>query len=62
MNDVSEKTLKLSEVTNGITNFFGQTVHGTSRETLLGNMCSFLSDTVQETIVTMASKACHVSS
>ena len=65
LNDVSEKTIKLSDVTKGITNFYGQAAHGvysTTRETLLGNMCSFLSDTVQETIVTMASKACQVSS
>ena len=64
MNDVTKKTIKLSEVTKGITNVFDQAAHGvysTTRETLLGNMCNFLSDTVQETIVTMASKACHVS-
>ena len=61
MDDVIEKTNKLSDLTDGITNYFGRPEYNTSRETMLGDMCHFLDDTIQEAVVTMTTKACHVS-
>ena len=60
MDDVIEKTNKLGDLTNGITNFFIRPEYNTSRETMLGDMCHFLSDTVEETMVTMTTKVCRV--
>ena len=61
MDEVIEKTNKLSDLTDGITNYFGRPEYDTPRETMLGDMCHFLSDTVEETLVTMGTKACNVS-
>ena len=58
---VLEKNNELSDLTKSITDFFGKPEYNTTRETLLGNMCNFFSDTIQETIIAMATKACHVS-
>ena len=61
MDDVIEKTNKLSDLTDRITNYFGRPEYDTPRETMLGDMCHFLADTVEETIVTIGTKACNVS-
>ena len=55
-----QKDVQLENVTHGITSFFGKLVYKTTRDTLLGDMCSFLSDTIEETVVVMGTKACHV--
>ena len=60
IDDIIEKTNKLDDLTDGITNFFGRPEYKTSRETMLGDMCHFLSDTMEEAITTMTTKACHV--
>ena len=59
--EVIEKTNKLSYLTDNITNFFGRPEYNTSRETMLGDMCHFLDDTIQEAVATMTTKACYVS-
>ena len=61
MYEIIEKTNKLSDLTEGITNFFGRPEYDTARETMLGDMCHFLDNTMQETVVIMTSKACYVS-
>ena len=58
---VLEKTNKLADLTDFIINFFGRPGYNTTRETLLGNTCQFLSDTMQVAIATMTTKACRVS-
>ena len=61
IDDVIEKTNKLGDLTNGITTFFGRPEYNTSRETMLGDMCHFLSDTAEEILFTITTKACSVS-
>ena len=61
IDDVIEKTNKLSDLTDRITNYFGGPEYNTPRETMLGDMCHFLSGTVEEILVTMTTKACRVS-
>ena len=56
-----EKNNKLSEVTKSIIDFYGVPEYNTTRELLLGDMCHFLSGTIQETIVAMGTKVCRVS-
>ena len=58
---IIQKTNKLGDLTDFITGFFGRPEYNTARETMLGDMCHFLSDAMEETINTMTMKACHVS-
>ena len=60
IDNVLEMTNNLDDLTDFITNFFGKPMYKTARETMLGDMCSFMSDTIQETIVAMGTKACRV--
>ena len=60
IDEVLQKNMQLENVTHDISSFFGKLVYSTTRDTLLGNMCSFLSYTIQEAIVIMGTKACHV--
>ena len=61
IDDVIEKTNKLGELTDNITNFFGRPEYNTTRETLLGDICQLLSDTIEVTVVTTTTRACRVS-
>ena len=61
IDNVMEKTNTLKDLTSGIVHFFGRTKYNTTRETLLGDICQLLSDTIQVAIVTMTTRACRVS-
>ena len=64
MKDVTEKSIKLGAFTDRITSDIGQGEHksyNTTREALLGDLCYFLSDAIEEIVITMATKACRVS-
>ena len=61
IDDVIEKTNKLGDLTENITNFFGRREYNTTRETLLGDICQLLSDTIEVTVITMTTRACRVS-
>ena len=61
IDDVIEKTNKLGDLTENITNFFGRREYNTTRETLLGDICQLLSDTIEVTVITMIPRACRVS-
>ena len=60
IDDVLQKNEQLHKVAHDVTNFFATEEYNTTRETLLGDICKFLSDTIQEAIVVMGTKACHV--
>ena len=60
IDNVLEMTNNLDDLTNFIASFFGKPMYNTTRETMIGDMCSFMSDTIEETIVAMGTKACHV--
>ena len=60
MDDVLQQNAQLENVAHDITSFFGKVEYNTTRNMLLGDMCNFLSDIIQDTIVAMGTKACHV--
>ena len=60
INEVIEKTEKIHNVANSIVKFFKHSAYNTTRDTLLGNMCNFISNTLDEALSVMGSKGCRI--